>query len=659
MYYCESIIIAYNSGKLADSDHDTISSTDFGLGHLKQLNNNKMMHKKVVIVGGGPCGLVALKELLEAGHDAVLFERSSGLGGVFAGKISYPGLHLTISNWMMAFSDHPDPTHLHYPTAEHYLAYLQSYAERFNLERHCRYNAEVVNAQLANDGLWKVAVKTDDQLRVTKADTLVVATGANGVPNDVPDPFTRFQGRLIHSADYDMGVQNEIARKQLRVLIVGGGESAADMSAEISSLTKNATVWLRRPIVLAPRYTSPGKEMSKILKNETHTFPATTFLEASTTNRMSAMQNVYFYGIFRRFLWRARVSFSTLAKMCLDGTRSDYIKNDQAAAVTKNQRMCEAVDEGILDCLVCPSVEIDNRTIIFRLPDGRFKCGEFDLVLLCTGYRSHFSWLNNGEFEQNPRKWFLYCFQPSLASKLAFIGYARPQQGGIPACAEILSRYLAQLLADKAQLPRNLSVLAARDKAAERQRFSLRPGMKTLVDYNAFMESVARRIGCEPRLPLRCMLVFNLHMLVLPMGLFAWASSSLRISLWAVSLWIVTAASFFRIENGLLIKWWVFPQWSVWYRQRGPGAHQRLLEETLRKAEIREHVHINLRFAMFVIWGILTVYAQRFLSLVIFLVLDVINARAMPIPPAWMNELRPKLFALHSPTWRLEDLFHP
>jgi dimethylaniline monooxygenase (N-oxide forming) len=617
------------------------------------------MHKKAVIVGSGPCGLVALKELIGAGHDAILFERSSGLGGVFASKMSYPGLHLTISNWMMAFSDHPDPSHLHYPTAEHYLAYLHSYAQRFNLGTHCRYNTEVLNAQLGENGRWELAVNTNERRWTVTADTLVVATGANSIPKDVTDHFTRFQGRVMHSADYNSDVQNEISRKQLRVLIVGGGESAADISAEISSLTKHAAIWLRRPIVLAPRYTSPGKEISKILKNRTNTFPTTIFLEASTTNRLSAMQNVYFYGIFRRFLWRARISLPTLARMCLDGTRSEYIKNDQAAVVTKNQRMCEAIAEGNLDCVICPSIEVDNRTITFRVPDRRIQCREFDLVLLCTGYGSQFSWLNNGEFEYNPRKWFLHCFPPSMGSKLAFIGYARPQQGGIPACAEILSRHLAQLLAGKAQLPKDLGVLAERDETAERQRFSLRPEMETLVDYNAFMESVARRIGCEPRLPSRCMLAFNLHMLALAVVLFAWISSALRVSSWAVLLWIVTAIFFFQIENGLLIKWWIFPQWSVWYRQRGPGAQPQLLWETMQKVRLREHVHINLRFAMFVVWCILSVYVQRVLSVFIFLALGVTSAATMPTPLAWMNELRPKLFALHSPVWRFEDLFLP
>lgn len=80
--------------------------------------------KRVVIIGAGPCGLVALKEMRESGHNAILFERSSTLGGIFASAATYPGLHLTISNWLMAFSDFPDSERLCYPSAKEYLRYL-------------------------------------------------------------------------------------------------------------------------------------------------------------------------------------------------------------------------------------------------------------------------------------------------------------------------------------------------------------------------------------------------------------------------------------------------------------------------------------------------------------------------------------------------------
>lgn len=73
------------------------------------------MRKRVAIIGAGPCGLVALKEALEGGHDATLFERTSLLGGVFASPKTYHELHLTISNWAMPFSNFPDTSKVTLP----------------------------------------------------------------------------------------------------------------------------------------------------------------------------------------------------------------------------------------------------------------------------------------------------------------------------------------------------------------------------------------------------------------------------------------------------------------------------------------------------------------------------------------------------------------
>jgi dimethylaniline monooxygenase (N-oxide forming) len=42
---------------------------------------------EVVVVGAGPCGLAALKEMLTAGHNAVLLEKTDKLGGVFASAV--------------------------------------------------------------------------------------------------------------------------------------------------------------------------------------------------------------------------------------------------------------------------------------------------------------------------------------------------------------------------------------------------------------------------------------------------------------------------------------------------------------------------------------------------------------------------------------------
>lgn len=135
----------------------------------------------------------------EAGHDVHIFERSSTVGGVFAGAAAYPNLHLTISNWAMAFSDFPDPRRLCYSSAEEYLAYLQSYARHFGLEDHISYSSEVQTAALdKGDGRWRMEVVQQgpsDECRPAgqakkvslEADALVVATGANQIAKETPE----------------------------------------------------------------------------------------------------------------------------------------------------------------------------------------------------------------------------------------------------------------------------------------------------------------------------------------------------------------------------------------------------------------------------------------------------------------------------------------
>src|SRR5580704_17679004 len=80
-------------------------------------------------------------------------------------------------------------------------------------------------------------------------------------------------------------------------------------------------------------------EMEQVQENKTRDFPVNALLEAAITNRMSAAQNVYLYGIWRRVLWKLPILNHTMSKVALLSTNSDIVMNDQATYVTKNQRM--------------------------------------------------------------------------------------------------------------------------------------------------------------------------------------------------------------------------------------------------------------------------------------------------------------------------------
>jgi len=617
--------------------------------------------KRVVIIGAGPCGLPALKEMLAGGHDATLFERSSALGGVFASKAIYHDLHLTLSNWAMAFSDFPNKGLQCYPSGREYLQYLHDYSSHFKLDQHIIYNTEVMSATLENNKTWILEVRKGDAIHVERADALIVATGAHQIPKELPSQISTYTGRVLHSSNYTEAFRQEVKDKQLRVLLIGGGESGADVSADLGDLTTNTTVWLRRPNCFGPRYLVADPEMPQVKASKETKFPVNSFLESATTNRMSSAQNVFFYGFWRRLLWKLPILNQKLSTACLDSTASAWLMNDQATYVTKNQRMCEAWGEGKIEVLITPTVSAKGKEVQFRMPDGRVESREFDVVVLCTGYTTTYPWLKLDAFDANPRSWYLHSFPEHLGHCLFFSGYARPHQGGIPPMAEMQSRYISLILSGERKLPKDYADRARRDRVTECEYYSISPELDSLVDWNAFLESIARRVGCESRLPSLCIIAFNMHMLgVMALLLCAFAPDLGFFSIKSAALlWFGTLLSFFTLYDGLMIKWWFYPHWPVWYRQRGPHADQKMVKAVLSRTNIWRDTKITSGFLLLVFWSWWTYYAQRLLS--IFFIVPHMLGKLFGIrfSKAWGGFLVPKIFVLHDTEWRFSDLFLP
>ena len=63
------------------------------------------MRKHIAVIGAGLSGITTIKQLVDEGHVVRCFEKSDNLGGVFSNGQIYDDLHLTISNYFMAYSD--------------------------------------------------------------------------------------------------------------------------------------------------------------------------------------------------------------------------------------------------------------------------------------------------------------------------------------------------------------------------------------------------------------------------------------------------------------------------------------------------------------------------------------------------------------------------
>jgi cation diffusion facilitator CzcD-associated flavoprotein CzcO len=174
----------------------------------------------VLIIGAGPSGLVALKEMLAQDLSVVAIDKADAFGGVFraSNPAVYDDLYLTTSNYFMAFSDFaPLEPALRYSSKAAYQAYLAAYVERFDLARHLRLNTGVERARFDEQAdCWVVDVAGDEGPQTLQARTLIVATGSQHEPSR-PE-FEGFTGRVLHSSDF-RGAE-EFAGK--RVLVVGG-----------------------------------------------------------------------------------------------------------------------------------------------------------------------------------------------------------------------------------------------------------------------------------------------------------------------------------------------------------------------------------------------------------------------------------------------------
>src|SRR5688572_2034760 len=169
------------------------------------------MKKNVCVIGAGSSGLVAIKELLDEGHDVTCFEKYDRPGGAFYRSnnpdkpSAYDSTQLTISNYMMAYSSFPPPLseQRKFWTADEYQEYLRAFAAHFDLERHVRYQTEVVHVRKARQGGYDVQVRamgTEGAVTELHFDAVAVCTGSARVPQYIELPGQEsFKGRIQHS----------------------------------------------------------------------------------------------------------------------------------------------------------------------------------------------------------------------------------------------------------------------------------------------------------------------------------------------------------------------------------------------------------------------------------------------------------------------------
>jgi cation diffusion facilitator CzcD-associated flavoprotein CzcO len=204
----------------------------------------------VAVVGAGPAGLAMARALRVRGLPYVQFERHRDLGGIWdidnPGTPMYESAHFISSRDKSGFYDFPMPeSYADYPSRTEILQYTHSFADAFGLRAGISFGTSVLGSRQAEDGSWTV----DTSAGEVRASALVCCTGVTWDPR-TPDVSGHFAGEIIHSVQY----RDPSLFAGKRVLIVGLGNSGADIACDAAPAADAAFISTRRGYHFVPKF---------------------------------------------------------------------------------------------------------------------------------------------------------------------------------------------------------------------------------------------------------------------------------------------------------------------------------------------------------------------------------------------------------------------
>ena len=380
-----------------------------------------MRSESVCVVGAGPSGITAAKNLLDAGFaDLTVYDRGAAVGGnwVFDADSGHSSVfettHIISSRAFSEYADFPFPDGTpDYPGHAALAAYFQAYAEHFRVTPHVRFRHTVL-ACVPTDSGWDVEVRDDvtGQASTRHFDKLVVANGHHWKPR-WPEYPGEFAGEWVHSHDF----KRATTYAGRRVLVIGGGNSACDVAVETSRVSARTDLSWRRGYWIVPK-----------------------FLFGLPTDQLHQTTHRYLGWVPMR--WRMKLN--ELLLRVFNGPNSAYGLPDPdhpfgSTHPTVNSELLYFLRHGAIHPR--PDIaRIEGHTVTFT--DG--TTGEYDAIIACTGFVIAHPFLDPGfvDYSEGPVPLYHRMIHPTR-DDLVFIGLFQPL-GCIWPCAELQSKLVAR-----------------------------------------------------------------------------------------------------------------------------------------------------------------------------------------------------------------------
>lgn len=372
---------------------------------------------RIAVIGAGPSGVTAAKNVIQEGlgDGLTVYEAADQVGGnwVFRddeGHSSvYETTHIISSKYWSAYEDFPFPEGTpDYPAHTHLRQYFQDYADHFGVTEKIAFNTRVTHAERLEDGRWSLDISGPDGESTRIVDHLLVANGHHWDPR-MPELPGEFAGELMHSHSF----KKADPFRGKRVLVIGGGNSAADVAVECSRVAESVSISMRRGYWFLPKFMA-GKP-GDVIYHKTEWMPG----------------------------W-LRQKLLTLSVRLVQGRNADYGLQTPDYSIlqghpTLNSELMYFIGHGEIQ----PQrgiASVDGHTVTFT--DG--AQADFDVIICATGYRTTFPFFDKGFIDwEDATQIPLYrkMFHRSIPN-LYFIGLFQPL-----GCIWPLSDYQARLAA--------------------------------------------------------------------------------------------------------------------------------------------------------------------------------------------------------------------
>jgi thioredoxin reductase len=428
-----------------------------------------MGKRRICVIGAGPSGITALKNLLDEGLTAIAYDQNAEVGGnwLYSEEIGHSSVfdttHIISSKTLSQYEDFPfdefDPNLPDYPSHRHLAAYFQAYARKFDLYPHIQFHTRILHANRLHDGGWEITLEQEGEERVEFFSDLVVASGHHWDPR-YPDYPGTFDGEFLHSHHYKKAAP--FADKN--VLVIGGGNSACDVAVETSRVSKSTSISWRRGYFIVPKFFfgKPTDIVASRMK----------WLPLAIRNRLSQLLH--------------RVMVGKNEYYGLEAPDTPF----GATHPTINDELLYRIRHGHIQ----PRKDIDHfegHTVYFK--DG--TQADFDVIIACTGYIISHPFFDKSfvDYSRGKVPLYLKMLHPEYEN-LYFIGLFQPL-GCIWPGAELQSRIMARELAGKWKRPTDIAALAQKEAERPHYRQIDTPRHTITVDYHLFMDALRKELA--------------------------------------------------------------------------------------------------------------------------------------------------------------------